>query len=31
MNDLLEAKGMTKVAGGAVLVTGIKGPLEQGG
>jgi multimeric flavodoxin WrbA len=29
MNELLEAKGMTKVAEGAVLVTGIKGPLEQ--
>lgn len=30
MNELLEANGMTKVAEGAVLVTGIKGPLEQG-
>lgn len=29
-NKLLEGKGMTKVAEGAVLVTGIKGPLEQG-
>jgi len=30
MNELLEAKGLTKVAEGAVLVTGIKGPLEEG-
>jgi hypothetical protein len=30
MNELLEAKGMRKVAEGAVLVTGIKGPLEEG-
>jgi hypothetical protein len=30
MNELLEAKGLTKVADGAVLVTGIKGPLEEG-
>ena len=30
MNELLEAKGLTKVAAGAVLVTGIKGPLEEG-
>jgi hypothetical protein len=30
MNELLEAKGLTKVAEGAVLVTGIKGPLEDG-
>ena len=29
-NELLEAKGLTKVAEGAVLVTGIKGPLEEG-
>jgi multimeric flavodoxin WrbA len=30
MNELLEAKGLKKVAEGAVLVTGIKGPLEEG-
>ena len=30
MNELLEAKGLTKVAEGAVLVTGVKGPLEEG-
>ena len=30
MNELLEAKGLTKVAEGAVLVTGMKGPLEDG-
>ena len=30
MNELLQAKGLTKVAEGAVLVTGIKGPLEEG-
>jgi hypothetical protein len=30
MNELLAAKGLTKVAEGAVLVTGIKGPLEDG-
>jgi hypothetical protein len=30
MNELLEAKGLRKVAEGAVLVTGIKGPLEEG-
>ena len=30
MNELLEAKGLTKVAEGAVLVTGMKGPLEEG-
>ncbi len=30
MNELLAAKGLTKVAEGAVLVTGIKGPLEEG-
>ncbi len=30
MNELLEAKGLTKVAEGTVLVTGIKGPLEEG-
>ena len=30
MNELLEAKGLKKTAEGAVLVTGIKGPLEEG-
>ena len=30
MNELLEAKGLTKVGEGAVLVTGMKGPLEEG-
>lgn len=30
MNELLEAKGLTKVAEGAILVTGMKGPLETG-
>jgi hypothetical protein len=30
MNELLAAKGLTKVTEGAVLVTGIKGPLEEG-
>jgi hypothetical protein len=30
MNELLKAKGLTKVAEGAILVTGIKGPLEEG-
>ena len=30
MNELLEAKGLRKVAEGAVLVTGMKGPLEEG-
>jgi flavodoxin len=30
MDELLAAKGLTKVAAGAVLVTGLKGPLEDG-
>jgi hypothetical protein len=30
MNELLEAKRMKKVAEGAILVTGMKGPLEDG-
>lgn len=30
MNELLEAKGLKKVAEGAILVTGMKGPLEDG-
>ena len=30
MNEILAAKGLTKVAEGTVLVTGMKGPLEEG-
>lgn len=30
MNELLEAKGLRKIAEKAVLVTGMKGPLEEG-
>ena len=30
MNELLEAKGLKKAAEGAILVTGLKGPLEEG-
>jgi flavodoxin len=30
MNEVLEAKGLVKIAEGAVLVTGMKGPLEDG-
>jgi len=30
MNELLETKGLVKVAETAVLVTGLKGPLEEG-
>ena len=30
MNELLQAKGLKKVAEGDVLVTGMKGPLEDG-
>jgi hypothetical protein len=30
MNEILEGKGLVKVAEGAVLVTGMKGPLEEG-
>lgn len=30
MTGLLEAKGLVKVADGKVLVTGMKGPLEEG-
>jgi len=30
MNELLRAKGLQKVAEGKVLVTGLKGPLEEG-
>jgi hypothetical protein len=30
MNEILQAKGLHKTAEAAVLVTGIKGPLEEG-
>ena len=30
MNGLLQAKGLAKVAEGKILVTGLKGPLEEG-
>jgi hypothetical protein len=30
MNEILEAKGLVKVVEGKVLVTGMKGPLEEG-
>jgi len=30
MNEMLQAKGLTKVADGKIYVTGIKGPLEEG-
>ncbi len=30
MNELLQAKGLKKVAEGNVFVTGMKGPLEEG-
>ena len=30
MNEILQAKGLQKVAVGKVLVTAIKGPLEDG-
>jgi len=30
MNEILEVKGLVKVAEGKVLVTGMKGPLEEG-
>jgi len=30
MNELLQAKGLTKVAERAIFVTGLKGPLEDG-
>ncbi|MGE5136665.1 MAG: hypothetical protein ACM32E_27680 [Gemmatimonadota bacterium] len=30
MNELLQAKGLVKVAEGKVYVTGLKGPLEEG-
>jgi flavodoxin len=30
MNEILQEKGLVKVAEGKVLVTGLKGPLEEG-
>jgi hypothetical protein len=30
MNEILQAKGLSKVAEDKVLVTGMKGPLEEG-
>ena len=30
MNEILQEKGLIKVAEGKILVTGIKGPLEEG-
>jgi multimeric flavodoxin WrbA len=30
MNEILQKKGLVKVAGGKVQVTGLKGPLEEG-
>jgi hypothetical protein len=30
MNEILQGKGLVEVAEGRVLVTGIKGPLEEG-
>ncbi len=30
MNERLQAKGLAKVAEGKILVTGLKGPLEEG-
>ena len=30
LNEMLQAKAMKKVAEGKVLVTGLKGPLEEG-
>jgi len=30
MNEILQGKGLVKVAEGKVLVTGMKGPLEEG-
>lgn len=30
MNEMLQAKGLTKVADGKIHVTGLKGPLEEG-
>jgi len=30
MNEILQEKGLVKVAAGKILVTGLKGPLEEG-
>jgi hypothetical protein len=30
MNEILQGKGLVKVADDKVLVTGLKGPLEEG-
>jgi multimeric flavodoxin WrbA len=30
MNEILQGKGLVKIAEGKVLVTGLKGPLEEG-
>ena len=30
MNEILEAKGLINVAEDKILVTGLKGPLEEG-
>ena len=30
MNELIQAKSLNKIAEGKVLVTGLKGPLEEG-
>jgi hypothetical protein len=30
MNEILQEKGLVKVAQGKILVTGLKGPLEEG-
>ena len=30
MNEILQGKGLVKVAEGKILVTGLKGPLEEG-
>jgi len=30
MNEILQEKGLAKVAEGKILVTGLKGPLEEG-
>jgi hypothetical protein len=30
MNEILQEKGLVKVAEGKIQVTGIKGPLEEG-
>jgi hypothetical protein len=30
MNGILQEKGLVKIAEGKILVTGLKGPLEEG-